>query len=278
MTAESEGRDAADRFRRDHGLGVQPLGDLVTVIEQTADVDVAIVDVEPNEHGMAMRDPARNVVFMAVARTPHSMRQRSTLAHELGHLIFDDWTNPGQEQWGGRTGEEMRADAFARHLLAPSAGIRKFLGDKRPVTSADLSAVVQRFLVSPAIAAIAMHDAQYIGEVVKNEWMGLTAHFLAARFGWSDQYRALQEESNRIRAPQRLLTRALQGYLENVVSVQTLATLRGVDPKKIEAELNEAGLTPRNVEPIVWAASTDLPEVDLDLCDLDEDTVTNPPG
>jgi len=277
MTAESEGREAAERFRQDHRLGVQPLGDLVTIIEQAADIDVAVVDVEPNEHGMAMRDPARDVVFVAVARTPHPMRQRSTLAHELGHVLFGDWTDPGQERWGERTREEVRADAFARHLLAPAAGLRGFLGQHSPVGRATLSAVVQRFLVSPAIAAIALHDAGYIDEAVKNEWMGFTAHVLAAQFGWSDQYRALQEESNRIRAPQRLLTRALQGYLQNVVSVQTLARLRGVAPEKIEAELNEAGLIPRQTEVIAWADSTDLPEVNVDLSDLGEATATNPP-
>jgi hypothetical protein len=65
--------------------------------------------------------------------------------------------------------------------------------------------------------------------------MRVTAPALAARFGWLDQYRALQAGSGRRRAPQRLLARAIQGYLENgerrtenVVSLQT-ATLRGLD-------------------------------------------------
>jgi hypothetical protein len=63
--------------------------------------------------------------------------------------------------------------------------------------------------------------------------MRVTTPGLAARFGWSDQYRALQAGSDRRRAPQGLLTRAIRGYLENVVSLQTLATLRGMDAVKV---------------------------------------------
>lgn len=32
---ETEGHRVAVRFRADHGLGDQPLGDLITIIEQT---------------------------------------------------------------------------------------------------------------------------------------------------------------------------------------------------------------------------------------------------
>lgn len=277
MTAEAEGRDAARRFRRDHRLGVQPLGDLVTIVEQTASIDVAVVDVEPGEHGMAMRDPARGMVFVVVARTRHPMRQRRSLAHELGHVLFGDWSDAGQEGWGDRTEGEVRAGAFARHFLIPTTGLREFLGGHPPIEQSTLSAVVQRFLVSPAIAAIALYDAGYIDERLKNEWKVLTAPVLAARFGWSDQYRALQDESDRTRAPQRLLTRAVRGYLENVVSVQTLARLRGLDPEKVEAELDEAGLVPGKA-PITWARATDLPEVDVDLSGLDDETPDDPPG
>lgn len=44
--------------------------------------------------------------------------------------------------------------------------------------------------------------------------------------GWTDQYKALQEQSDTRRAPQKLLARAIDGHVENVVSAQALATLR----------------------------------------------------
>jgi len=54
---ETDGRQAAEEFRAQHGLGDQPLGDLITIIEQTTGVDITVLDVHASEHGMAMRDP-----------------------------------------------------------------------------------------------------------------------------------------------------------------------------------------------------------------------------
>jgi Zn-dependent peptidase ImmA (M78 family) len=63
-----------------HRLGVQPMDDLA-------------------EHGLTMRDPRRNAVFIGVARTRNPMRQRSTLAHELGHVLFEDWADNDAGNW-----------------------------------------------------------------------------------------------------------------------------------------------------------------------------------
>lgn len=269
MNAEVEGRKAAIRFREEHRLGVQPLGDLVAVIEQAMRIDVAVLDVEADEHGLTMRDPQRDVVFIGVARTKHPMRQRSSLAHELGHVIFQDWADNRAGNWSRRSPEEIRADAFARHLLVPVQGLREFLGPMKSVTWADLSAVVQWFLVSPTLAAIALCEAGYIDADTKQDWSALSTRHLATRFGWIDQYRALAADSNRRRAPQRLLARAIRGYTEGVLSAQAIATLRGVPLAEVEKELQEAGLVP--AEPTVrWASPDDLPPApQVDLAALD---------
>jgi Zn-dependent peptidase ImmA (M78 family) len=273
LNAESEGRDAAARFRRDHHLGVQPLGDLVAIIEQTTGIDVAVLDVGPDEHGLTMLDPARGTVFIGVARTRHPMRQRSTLAHELGHVLFEDWADSGSGGWSDRSPAEVRADAFARHLLVPAEGLREILGAQEFVALSTLSKVVQRFLVSPQIAAIALHQAGYVDEDTKRQWMGLSAPQLAARFGWSDQYHALQADSDRRRAPQRLLARAIKGYAEGVLSAQAIATLRGITLGEAEADLREAGVMPE-ARPVQWTDPAELPDVHVDLAALDEDLNT----
>ncbi|WP_045878174.1 ImmA/IrrE family metallo-endopeptidase [Pseudofrankia sp. DC12] len=271
MTPEAEGGDAAARFRHDHRLGAQPLGDLVAIVEQTTGIDVAVLDVGKDEHGLTMRDPVRDSVFIGVARTIQPMRQRSTLAHELAHVLFADWGDLPEGPWSERRPEEVRADAFARHLLVPVEGLSEFLGDRGPgdLSLVLLSQVVQRFLVSPVMATIALRQAGYISGATKSNWMAVTTPPLASRFGWIDQYRALQDESNRRRAPQRLLARAIVGYQEGVVSVQTLATLRGVDAAIVEAELRDAGIEPGES---ISACSdgSDLPEADVDLTELDD--------
>lgn len=266
--AEQAARQAATDFRRTHRLGVQPLGDLVALIEQTAECDVAILDAPADEHGLTMRDPARGVVFIGVARTDRPMRQRSTLAHELGHVLFEDWN--GLSNVADRSHEEIRADAFARHLLAPVEGVKEFLGDRDVVSEADLSAVVQYFLVSPVIAGIVMRDAGLIEEQTQQEWRRYTTPQLATRYGWSDHYAGLVDDSNRLRSPQRLVARAVAGYREGVVRAQTIATLRGTSVEVISAELEQAGIVP-NVDAPVDVPAEQLPDVDIDLSDLEDE-------
>ncbi|MFF5085299.1 ImmA/IrrE family metallo-endopeptidase [Actinoplanes sp. NPDC000266] len=266
---EAEGRTAAARFRQEHFLGQQPLGDLVALIEQSAGVDVAVLDAEPDQHGLTMRDPRRDTVIIGVARTRHPMRQRSTLAHELGHVVFGDWTDNSSCDWSRRSPAESRADSFARHLLLPLDGLRAFLGEGAGVGLARLSAVVQRFLVSPPIAAIALEQAGYIDLDTKSGWMSVTAPQLAVRFGWSDHYHALETEADQRRAPQRLLARAVRGYAEGVVSAQTIATLRGITSERAATELREAGISPGH-QPVRWSDPDELPDANVDLAALDD--------
>ena len=265
MSAEQEGRAAAEEFRRTHCLGTQPLGDLVALIEQTTGNDVAVLNVGPNEHGLTMRDPLRGAVFIAVARTSHPMRQRSTLAHELAHMVFADWT---AAPTGARSFAEIRADTFARHLLVP-VGMKEVIDARRPVDLGTLSKVVQLYGVSPAMAAIALHDTDCIDFQTKQQWMTLTTPGLAARFGWSDHYESLQLQSDRRRAPQKLLARAIEGYVENVVSAQTIATLRAMDVEDVVRALHDEGIQPRELS-VAWAEPADLPEVDVELSEWDE--------
>ncbi|NNH76031.1 ImmA/IrrE family metallo-endopeptidase [Nocardia uniformis] len=269
MSAESEGRAAAERYREDHHLGYQPLGDLVTLIEQTIGADVAVLETGPDQHGMTMRHRDRGTVYIAVARTPHPMRQRSTLAHELAHVVFGDWAE--EPQVDSASPAESRANAFARHLLLPLMGVRELVAAEQDRDElALLSKVVQRYLVSPPIAAIALEQVGYLDGQAKARLRVETTPRLAARFGWSDQYQAMQAESNRRRAPQQLLAWAIAGYLQNAVPVQTIATLRGLDVATVEEELTDAGLTPAELQP-VWADPADLPEIDINLDELDAD-------
>lgn len=268
---EAEGRTAAERFRREHRLGTQPLGDLVAIVEHTTGIDVAVLDAGPDEHGLTMRDPDRDAVFIGVARTRHPMRQRSTLAHELGHVLFGDWVAPGDvRMWSDQTPQEQRCRAFARHLLVPVEGLREFIEGQQTTTRATLSAVVQRFLVSPAIAVIALEQAGYIDSATRQAWDGIYTPQLAARFGWDDQYRTLQADSDQRRAPQQLLARAIAGYVEGVLPAQAIATLRGVNLQDALRQLQEAGIVPVE-QPVVWTDASDLPEPQVDLAAFDED-------
>ena len=196
------GRQEAEEFREHHHFGDGPLGDLVGIIERTTGHDVAIINAPPEEHGLTMTDPQRGVTFIAVAASDNPMRQRSSLAHELCHVLNQDGEIEVQQGGNGRRpAAERKADAFARHLLIPRRAIERVMEEHggEPWTEASLSDLVRTFLVSPAIAAIALHEAGAIPDDLKQQWMRVWTPELAARHGWSDYYAALQEESRRAR-------------------------------------------------------------------------------
>jgi predicted HTH domain antitoxin len=137
--------------------------------------------------------------------------------------------------------------------------------------------LVQRFKASPSLVAIQLCTAGLISAAQKNELMTLSTPALASRFGWSDLYQGWQHESQTRRAPQRLLSRAIEGYVANVVSLQAVARLRGLPEEQIAAELEEAGIVPDVVEPVpvptAAGAAGHRPETDFSELDaLDEKT------
>lgn len=265
---EREAADRAEQFRIQHGLGVQPIGDLFSLIEQTTGHDVAVLEAKPDEHGLTMRDPVRGTIFIGVARTDHPMRQRSSLAHELAHVLFEDWS--ASEHLGTRSPEEVRADTFGRHFLLPCQGLQAFLGEPEHPRLVTLNKVVQRYLVSPAIAAIQLRDSGYIDQSTAESWMGIKSRSLASQFGWAEHYQSLRDASNRTRAPQGLIARAVHGYIEGVVSAQALASLRRMSMFELLVELDEAGITPRSSAAADMDAS-DFQSPDVDLSCFDEE-------
>jgi Zn-dependent peptidase ImmA (M78 family) len=270
-TYEEEARKAAEEFREENGLGIAPIADVVALIEQTQDVDVTVLGVDDsNEHGLTMVDPARGVTIVAVASSSRPMRWRSTLAHELGHLIFRDHSNgePGALSAGSVV--EERAQSFARHLLIPCGGVQHFLErHTEPLDVKAFSDLVQRFQVSPAVAAIQLRDLGAIDAPRYIEWSGIFTPTLATRFGWADQYNGLQVESRQRRAPQRLLARVINGYVAGLVSLETVASVRGVALQDLAAEFEEAGIKPaaRNDEPDEDVLAGADPDVDLSWLD-----------
>lgn len=271
---EDEACEAAQAFREDNGLGIAPIADVVALIEQTQDADVTVLGVDDSsEHGLTMVDPDRGATIVAVASSEHPMRWRSTLAHELGHLVFHDHDlgKPGVLSSGSIV--EDRARSFARHLLLPRGGVQHFLAKREHGLELDaLSDLVQRFQVSPAIATIQLLGIGAIGEAKFEEWSKIFTPTLAARFGWADQYRGLQAESGQRRAPQRLLARVIAGYVSGLLSLETVASVRGISPSDLAIELESAGIRP--LERAEGHTDDDLVagvERDLDLSWLDDE-------
>jgi Zn-dependent peptidase ImmA (M78 family) len=226
----------AQRFRAEHALGESPIKDLFELVHATVGVDVMSLEAPGAEHGLSMIDADTARTVIAVATTPHPMRQRSSIAHELGHVLAGDLDRPGQLVPGERAPEEIRADAFARHLLLPLGAVRRRF-PSGPIAVEDLSDLVQEFEVSPWLAAIQLRTAKLLDNDTCEEWRSLSAAYLATRFGWLSQYRSLAGDSSAPRAPQGLMSRAVEGYRSGVLAVGELAAWYGQDAAELEQEL-----------------------------------------
>lgn len=239
MSNERRAQELAEALRAKHGLGDAPIKDLFEFVYAAEDIDVLSMDASEEQHGLSMLYPVTGRAAIAVATTPHPMRQRSSIAHELGHVLGGDLENPGEPlNPGERSPEETRADAFARHLLLPLSAVRRHFSDTgRAVTERDLSHLVQEYEVSPALAAIQLRTAGLIDQGQCSQWLSLTTRHLATSYGWLNQYDALAADSQRARAPQGLMARAVDGYHRRVLGINELALWYGKDADDLAAEL-----------------------------------------
>lgn len=206
-------------------------------------IDVLSIDATEAEHGLTMVDPTTGRTVIAVATTPHPMRQRSSVAHELGHVLAGDLDSDVPLAPGDRSPAEICADAFARHLLLPLEAVRRHLQGSSSPSPSDLSELVQEFEVSPALVAIQLRTVGGIDAETCVEWSRFSAAYLATTFGWLSQYRSLASDSAVPRAPQTLMARAVQGYLNGVLGITELAAWYGQHPHVLEEELGRAQRT-----------------------------------
>lgn len=238
MTNEQRAKKLAENFREQYGLGDVPIKDMFELVHATAGIDIISMHAAEAEHGLSMADPATGRAVIAVATTTHPMRQRSSIAHELGHLLAGDLERPASLSPGERGPEEIRADAFARHLLMPLSGVRRrFPAPEDEFSLANLSDLVQEFEVSPHLAAIQLRTLKLINRGTCGAWSTLSATYLATTFGWLSQYRSLAADSAQPRAPQGLMIRAVEGYRKGVLGITELATWYGQEAAELEQTL-----------------------------------------
>ncbi len=237
MSNESTARARAEAFRDAHELGTSPIGDVFELVYRSTGIDVSVIDASTAEHGLTMKDPRSDRICIAVARTENPMRQRSSVVHELGHVLAGDLDSDDSLSPGSRNNAEIQADTFARHLLLPIAALAGRTVGTPTYDDPLLSEVIQEFGVSPQVAAIQMREAGLIDASTCDAWMRLSTRHIAAINGWLDRYDQLAEDSNRARAPQGLLSRAVRAYRHGQLGLAELAAWYGRPEAELEAEL-----------------------------------------
>ncbi|MDN3265730.1 XRE family transcriptional regulator [Streptomyces sp. CSDS2] len=248
LPLEQQARELANRVREALRLGCGPIADVDELIEQLTGVDTAVLQLPSTADGFTATDPERETTLIAVRACDVPERQRFSFAHELGHLLWKDGAQE-HELSDGRTFGEQRCDAFARHLLAPEDGIRAWLAAERPSGQEEMNErtaalLARHFRVSFVVILIQLELMSLITAEQKQELRGPTGAQLAQRYGWGRAYEKEQEAASAVRAPRRILERAVEAYRQNLIGVRALALLEGRKPEEAEARLREAGIVP----------------------------------
>lgn len=112
-----------------------PLDCILSLVESRLGLPVAIAALPAGIAGCCWRDGEQIVLWVNGTHAP--VRQRFTLAHELGHVrCGHDGAIPVETfvTLGGKTTDsrEVQANAFAAELLAPAAGVAAMTNDGQP--------------------------------------------------------------------------------------------------------------------------------------------------
>lgn len=239
-TPITQGRNMADALRELLALGLSPVVDLTTLIEDVTGVDVATRPLS-GVAGMCLEDPDRHTYLLMASSSEPAERQRFTLAHELGHLLFADGAHVDLAD-SEQNPTETRANEFARNFLLPQQAVHAWLDRNRagdvtsPVEERSLSLLTRYFAVSPMVVKIQL-ERMSLALALAPAGALPTAAALATRHGWRAEYEAKQTAARVPRTPRRLTERATVAFARGQLAATTLAHLEGRAVGDIEAEL-----------------------------------------
>jgi len=159
------GAKRAREARAELGLAAEaPVGCVLTLVEDRLGLPVVFAALPDGIAGCCWREGDRVVLW--VNGTDAVVRQRFTLAHELGHVRcgHDDHVPVETfETLGGKTTDsrEVQANAFAAELLAPPAGVRAAV-DGEP-TLEDVVRIAAHFGISTIAALFRLNTLRLTG-------------------------------------------------------------------------------------------------------------------
>ena len=218
--------DRGARALRAHwGLGIEPVPDLVQVLEDRG-VKVLVTELSGIAGLMAhvRRASGHSVPVVVVNSGDCAERQRFTIAHELGHLVL----SPGR-----KVGTENAANRFAGAFLMPAEALWAEVGKRRrSIGLGELFRLKPLFGVSVQALAHRCHDLGIFGQSL---YRRLFREF--DRRGW---HTPPYEEplSRRIgERPQRFERLCLRALAEGVVSEPKAAELLNISVHELNRRM-----------------------------------------
>lgn len=170
-----QGYELAAQAREQLGLGLEPIRSMRELAENRLGIPIIQVELPPAIAGATVSVSGRRGILLNTSGANTNVWiRRTTLAHELGHLLFDPeerlksvqvdsyeemWRNT-EETAGSQEDVGQRANAFAVEFLAPRESVRQ-LSDVAAVTAESIQKVMSRFGIGRVAARYHMGNAWY---------------------------------------------------------------------------------------------------------------------
>lgn len=249
--ALAAGRISAQRVRDVLGYReTDPFGDVAELLEAEGH-PVTHREMPEGLHGLAVREgdaygAATSWAVYAAVSVPWT-RQRWTLAHELSHVLHDDIGQMVVET--GTESEalpEVRAEAFARHLLLPPAALAAAL-PQRPAREG-WRAVVGRLVVlfgvsRRAIVKALVADGHATDEELTSVSRALVRDLIEAA-GVQEEWDALAARQHEPQGSPWLVGATAELYAAGSVDVRVVADLMALEPDEARTRLHATGWAP----------------------------------
>jgi Zn-dependent peptidase ImmA (M78 family)/transcriptional regulator with XRE-family HTH domain len=255
--AVDQGRRLAGQVRRALRLGDGPLLRFPEVLEQRFPLDVDVSPLPEAVDGLCVSTGDRTLVLVGSSKP--TSRQRFTLAHELAHFLVDDLDPLYVDERGVRPRSlaEMRANAFAAHLLMPEPGVRAAI-DGVDDDAERAVRVALTFGTSVSAAAYQLGNLGLVSGTVRDRLVEAGAKPLLLRHALPSDWQQDESGRDRVRPPSRLYGLATLAFRRGLIGLLPLAELlQRSDRDRLRQELEDAGLAP-DLEPLGAAGSDAL--------------------
>jgi Zn-dependent peptidase ImmA (M78 family)/transcriptional regulator with XRE-family HTH domain len=235
--AVDQGRRLARKVRRALRLGDGPLGPLPEVLEERLRLDVDFSPLPEAVDGLCVSVGDRALVLVGSSKP--SSRQRFTLAHELAHYLVDDLDPLYVDERGvrSRSVAEMRANAFAAHLLMPEPGVRAAIQGRADDAERAVR-VALAFGTSVSAAAYQLGNLGLLPETVRERLTEAGSRPLLMRYALPSDWQQDESARGRVRPPSRLYRRATLAFRRGLIGLEPIAgLLQRPDPDQLRHEL-----------------------------------------
>ncbi|MDO4939986.1 MAG: XRE family transcriptional regulator [Lachnospiraceae bacterium] len=202
-------QEDAISLRKWMGLPVSgPVDDLIGILENNGFI-IMLLDIE-NDHFAGMNGMVNEYPYIVVNKNIRQERLRTTVAHELVHLMFN---------WAGHTDDKLNekyATAVAGSFLITDGDLQRELGIKRTRLTKDLSMVCREYGVSMYLLVKRAVQAGIMSESLETEF-----NIKANQAAWR------KHEPNRVRIKE--YPRLFEQLVYRAINEEGISIQKGVE-------------------------------------------------